>query len=460
MTRRHRKVLPQGIFDARIERLSHDGRGIAQINGKITFIEAALPGEQVRFEYSFQKKQFDEGFAVEVLNEAPERVKAPCEFARLCGGCSLQHLSSEQQIALKQNTLKDQFKHIAGMDIPEVLPSLGASNLHYRRKARLGVKYVAKKEKVLVGFREKRSNFLADINRCEVLVKEVGHQLHALAALILSLDARADIPQIEVAKGDEAAVALIFRHLKPLSESDLNALVEFCITHDFHLYLQAKGPESVYRVALHGEPENKADFERLFYQLPKHALRFAFHPTDFTQVNGELNRLMIDQVLDLLKPDKQDVILDLFCGLGNFSLPLARYSQSVTGIEGSEVMVQRAQENARMNALSNAEFFSLDLTRNLRELIKDPQSNVHEWVHKAYNKLLIDPPRSGAQELVECIDLFKDLRQIVYVSCNPATLARDSAILSSKGFKLQGAGVMDMFPHTNHVESLAFFEKA
>ena len=460
MTRRRKKVLPQGVFDARIERLSHDGRGIAQLNGKIIFIEAALPGEQVRFEYSFQKKQFDEGFAIEVLNAAPERVLAPCDFARLCGGCSLQHLATEQQIALKQSTLKDQFRHIAGIDIPEIFPSLCASSLHYRRKARLGVKYVAKKEKVLVGFREKRSNFLADINRCEVLVKQVGHKLDLIAALILSLEARADIPQIEMAKGDESSVALIFRHLQPLSESDLKALAEFCITHDFHLYLQAKGPESVYRVALGAEAENKEDFERLFYQLPNHDLRFAFHPSDFTQVNGELNRLMIDRVVELLKPDQEDVILDLFCGLGNFSLPLARYSKSLTGIEGSEVMVQRAQENARRNALSNAEFYSLDLTRNLRELTQDAHSSVHQWLHKAYNKLLIDPPRSGAQELVECIDLFKELRQIVYVSCNPATLARDSAILSSKGFKLRGAGVMDMFPHTNHVESVAFFEKA
>jgi 23S rRNA (uracil1939-C5)-methyltransferase len=459
MTRRRRKVLPQGTFDARIERLSHDGRGVAHLNGKITFIEAALPGEQVRFEYSFQRSQFDEGFAVEVENAAPERVKPPCEFAQLCGGCSLQHMSNEQQIALKENTLKDQFKHIAGMEIPDIFPALRASTLHYRRKARLGVKYVAKKEKVLVGFREKRSNFLADINRCEVLVKEVGHKLDALAELISTLDARAEIPQIEIAKGDDSSVALVFRHLKPLSDSDFKALGEFCLAHDFHLYLQAKGPESVYRVALDKEDASAPAFERLYYRLPNHQLNFAFHPADFTQVNGDINRLMIERVLALLAPNKQDVILDLFCGLGNFSLPLARYSQAVVGIEGSEVMVQRALENAQLNELDNCEFYSLDLTRNLRDLIKDPQASVHQWVYKAYNKLLIDPPRSGAQELLECIDLFKDLRKVVYVSCNLATLARDSAILVSKGFKLQGAGVMDMFPHTNHVESLAVFEK-
>lgn len=462
MTRRRKKTLPEGLFEARVDRLSHDGRGIALIDGKITFIAAALPGEQVRFQYSFQRKQFDEAYAVEVLNAAPERVKPPCDFVEQCGGCSLQHMASEQQMILKETTLKDQFKHMAGMDIPEIFPGLRASNLHYRRKARLGVKFVPKKGKVLVGFREKRSNFLAEISRCEVLVKEVGHKLDAIAELIFSLDARADIPQIEIAKGDESSVALIFRHLKPLSNADLNALSGFCLANDFHLYLQAKGPESVYRVALENldkDQPGKGLEQRLHYHLPEHGLRFAFHPMDFTQVNGEINRLMIDRVLELLVVDKHDVILDLFCGLGNFSLPLARYAQAVVGIEGSDTMVERAQENARLNALDACEFYSLDLTRNLRDLMQDSQSSVHQWIYKPYNKLLIDPPRSGAQELVECIDLFKDLRNIVYVSCNPATLARDSAILMKQGFKLQGAGVMDMFPHTTHVESLAIFEK-
>lgn len=455
MPRRHRKkVLPQGLYPAEITRLSHDGRGIAHIDGKIIFIDAALPGEQVKFEYTFQRKQFDEGIAREIANPSADRVKPPCQFSGLCGGCSLQHMSSAKQISFKQEALVEQFQHMAQVTIPKLLEPLQSPTVFYRRKARLAVKYVPAKGKVLLGFREKRNSFIADIESCEVLSQEIGHKLRLLADCIEGLAGRTAIPQVEVAKGDDATVALIFRHLDPLSEADIESLKTFCKTHQFHLYLQAKGPESVERIALQeGESELPS---RLHYALPDYGIEFAFHPCDFTQVNGDINRLMIKRVMELLAPKSDDIILDLFCGLGNFSLPIAKHCQRLVGVEGSELMVQRAQENAALNKLNNCEFYSLNLEQNLTELKKDASS----WVNIPFTKMLIDPPRSGAQAVVENIQLFKHLKTLIYVSCNPATLARDAGILIQQGFKLQSAGVMDMFPHTNHVESLAVFTRA
>ncbi len=450
--RRRRKALPQGLFDAQVTALSHDGRGIAHLDGKVTFIDGALVDEKVRFEYSFQRKQFDEGLAVEIENPSPDRVQPPCEHANLCGGCSLQHMNSKAQIQLKQDTLIQQFKHIAGLDLKEVFPPLSAGTTGYRRKARLGVKHVEKKGKVLVGFREKRNNFLADINACEVLVPEVGHRLDKLAELIINLEAKNQIPQIEIAKGDDEVCALVFRHLQVLSDEDLEKIKSFCREHQFHLYLQAKGPESVVRVALDGDEGSEM---RLYYDLPQWGLRYAFHPNDFTQVNGEMNRLMINRVMELMAPESRDTILDLFCGLGNFSLPLAKHCGTLIGVEGSEEMVRRAEENAATNGIDNARFHALNLEQDLNAL----KANSASWVNVPFNKMLIDPPRSGALSVVENIHLFNKLQLLVYVSCNPATLARDAAVLLKKGFRLQGAGIMDMFPHTNHVESLAVFVK-
>jgi len=455
MPRRHRKKAPpQGLFDAEISALSHDGRGIARLDGKIIFIDGALPGEKVKFEYSFQRKQFDEGIAREIFNPSYDRVKPPCDFAGLCGGCSLQHMSSAKQISFKQAAFVEQFQHIAEVEIPKLLEPLASPTLNYRRKARLAVKYVPAKGKVLLGFREKRNSYIADIENCEILVKEIGHKLRLLANMIEGLQGRSVIPQVEVAKGDDSVVALIFRHLEPLSDADLGTMKLFCSENNFHLYVQPKGPESVERIALKNA-EEQADM-RLHYALPDYDIKFAFHPCDFTQVNGDINRLMIKRVMELLAPCADDIILDLFCGLGNFSLPMAKSCQRLVGVEGSELMVQRAKENAALNQLTNCEFYSLNLEQDLSDLKKDASS----WVNIPFNKMLIDPPRSGAQAVVEKIHLFKELKTIVYVSCNPATLARDTGILIKQGFKLQAAGVMDMFPHTNHVESLALFTRA
>ncbi len=447
--RQRRKALPEGVFDAHITALSHDGRGIAHIDGKVTFIDNALPNEQVRFAYTFQRKQFDEGRALEIVSASSDRVAPPCQHANVCGGCSLQHMESSAQVRFKQAALLEQFEHIAGVSIPELYAPLISPTTGYRRKARLAVKHVPKKGKVLVGFREKRNNFIADLAQCEVLVSEVGHCLNEIAALIESLEARAQIPQIEIARGDDAVVALIFRHLAPLNEQDIARLRAFCARHSFHLYLQSGSAETVKRVALRAETLEP----RLHYALPDYGIRYAFHPCDFTQVNGDLNRLMIARVMELLALTTEDVVLDLFCGLGNFSLPIAKQVKQLVGVEGSDAMVQRAHENAALNNLMNTRFFTLNLEQNLSELKKDKSS----WVNMPFNKMLIDPPRSGALSVVEQIDVFSQVQRLVYVSCNPATLARDTAMLVKKGFTLQGAGVMDMFPHTNHVESLALF---
>lgn len=460
MARRRRKKLPEGLFEAEIESLSHDGRGIAHIDGKVIFIEAALPKEKVKFKYQFQRKQFDEGMAVEISNDSPDRVKPICKHADICGGCSLQHMSTSKQLDMKQGVLVEQFKHIAETDIPEILPPLLSQNSAYRRKARLAVKYVTKKSKVLVGFREKRNSFVADIESCEVLHESVGQRLEEISDLIESLQARSTIPQIEFARGDDRS-ALIFRHLEPLSEVDCSLIKKFCLDYEFDMYLQSGGPSTVTKIELsevHSEltdsVEGNMSKNRLYFSLPKYDITFAFHPNDFVQVNASLNEKMIDRVMSEMALDASDKVLDLFCGLGNFSLPLASQCGSLVGVEGSEEMVVRATENALSNNVSNCTFFTLDLTQDLADLKQDSAS----WLNQDFDKLLIDPPRSGALEIVEKIELFS-VKKIVYVSCNPATLARDAKVLLDKGYKLKSAGIMDMFPHTNHVESIAVFEK-
>jgi 23S rRNA (uracil1939-C5)-methyltransferase len=379
---------------------------------------------------------------VEVLKSSADRVEPPCPHFSICGGCALQHLDRSAQIRFKQSVLEEQFLHFGKIKPETWLPPLVDETTAYRRKARLGVKFVIKKDELLVGFREKKSSFLADIKQCSVLDERVGTQLMDLRACLTTLEKRAAIPQIEVSAGDQE-VALVFRHLEELPASDVAALVSFCEARNWQCYLQPAGPDSVHRVF----PQEGED--RLFYQLPDFGLSLGFHPMDFTQVNAGINRKMMALALELLDPQPTDRVLDLFCGLGNFTLPLATRAGEVIGVEGSETMAERGHENAARNQLTNVSFYAQDLTADFSQ---------QPWAKQGFDRLLIDPPRSGAEEVVRYLPKFK-AKRIVYVSCNPATLARDAGLLAEAGYRLTKAGVMDMFPHTTHVESIAVFEK-
>lgn len=441
MARRRRKqTLPADPVELQITALSHDGRGIGRIEGKTVFVDSALPSETVKFVYTQKRGKFDEGRTVEVLQPSVERVQPQCAQAHLCGGCSLQHMEPQAQIAMKQGVLMEQLQHFGELQPEEVLAPLTGPIYGYRRKARLGVKYVAKKESVLVGFREKRNSFLAEIDQCHVLAEEVGLKFPELKQLVMSLQARSTLPQIEVAKGDDA-VAIIVRHMEPLTDQDQAAILSFCQQHNLQLYLQPGGNDTVHKVW----PEGEA---RLSYGLPEFGLNMKFHPTDFTQVNQDINQDMIRMAMDFMDIQPGERILDLFCGLGNFTLPLATKAAEVVGVEGDDAMVVRGRENAEHNGLNNVSFYGADLTKPFDD---------QPWGRGGFDKILIDPPRSGALEIVTKMTVFKPKR-IVYVSCNPATLARDAGELKKQGYKLLKAGVMDMFPHTTHVESIAVFE--
>jgi len=439
VSRRSRK-LPQDPVAASIESLSHEGRGIAHVNGKTVFIDRALPGEEVMFRYDRIKASFDEGHAVEIIQSSDSRTEPQCRHFGMCGGCSLQHMQAGDQIRMKEKVLLEQLQHIGKVVPEQILEPLTGPVWGYRRKARLGVKYVIKKGKVLIGFREKRGRYLADLESCEVLHPHIGKRLTELQALIGNLDIYDQIPQLEVAIG-RSSTALVFRHMQALGQGDEEKLAQFQAASGCSIYLQPAGPDSV--VPLNGSTDTALD-----YRLEKYDLDIHFKPLDFTQVNFDINESMLDRVMDLLEPQSSDTILDLFCGLGNFTLPLATRAGRVTGVEGSRDLVERARQNAQANGIQNAELYAFDLMQ------EDLKAN---FLDKKYNKILLDPPRTGAKEILTHLDL-KAVEKIVYVSCNPATLARDAGILvNEKGFRLIQGGVMDMFPHTSHVESIACF---
>jgi 23S rRNA (uracil1939-C5)-methyltransferase len=428
---------------AQVHALSHDGRGIATINHKTTFLTGALPGETVRYKINQKRGSYNEGEATEIITPSPERVTPPCPHFNLCGGCSLQHMSVSTQIDLKTQTMLDQLKHFGQVTPVNLLPPLSALQTGYRRKARLGAKFVIKKDQVFVGFREKKSHYLADIQSCAVLYPAVGERLLELRALIASLEQYRHIPQIEVAIGD-TTVALVFRHMEDMSASDQAQLIAFGQKHQFHIYLQPNPPGAVKQIW----PEQAT--ERLTYSLPDQHLEFLFHPLDFTQINLEMNRLMVNQALQLLDVQSHETVLDLFCGIGNFTLPLARQAQHVVGVEGGSEMVERGNANAAHNGINNVTFYSANLM--------EPPINA-PWIKQPYDKILLDPPRAGAKEILPFFEQFS-AKRIVYVSCNPATLARDAGELVHKlGYQLQYAGIMNMFPHTAHIEAMAVFDK-
>lgn len=431
------------MIELTIKSLSHEGRGVAQLNGKTIFVDGALPDEKVRCEYTKKHKRFDEARVIDIIESSPFRVEPQCPHFMICGGCNLQHVDADQQITLKQQTLLEQLQHF-GSIIPEtILPPLRGENWGYRSKGRLGVKYVEKKQSLLVGFHEKNGRYIADLSTCEVLDPRVGHQITALKQLISGLSVYRQLPQIEIA-ADENKVALIFRHLADLSHDDKVKLIQFGKEMQFDIYCYPNPPQQLYRLW----PDSGEEY--LQYQLTDHNVTLQFYPTDFTQVNNSVNQKMVNLALELLELNASDKVLDLFCGLGNFTLPIARKCQSVIGIEGSHAMVKRAQDNAKLNEISNTAFYKADLA--------DVKLN-DSWMQQQFDKILLDPPRTGALEIIQQFPRWS-AKRIVYISCNPATLARDvGELVHKQGYQLIKAGVLDMFPHTKHVESIALLIK-
>jgi 23S rRNA (uracil1939-C5)-methyltransferase len=437
---RRRSRFPVEPVPAEVDSLSHDGRGVAHVDGKVVFIDGALPGEAVLFVYSARRRHHDEGRAVEVLRPAPTRVRPRCPHFGVCGGCSLQHMDPEAQILAKQEVLLENLERIGSVMPERILEPLAGPVWGYRCKARLSVKHVVRKGKVMVGFREKRSTYVADLTRCDVLHPSIGERLSSFAGLMGSLRAVARIAQIEVAVGEEES-ALVVRHLDPLCQDDLARLREYAIVEQLQIHLQPAGPESVHALW----PPDAG----LAYRLPAQNIEIMFGPTDFTQINPVINQALVQRVIELLDPQHGDRILDLFCGLGNLTLPLARHCREVVGAEADATLVERACGNAQRNGVDNALFHVTDLYR------EDPGD---PWLKKNYDKVLIDPPRSGAQNMTGRIR-HTGAGRVVYVSCHPASLARDAGVLvNEQGYRLAAAGVLDMFPHTAHVESVALFE--
>jgi 23S rRNA (uracil1939-C5)-methyltransferase len=429
-------------FEATITDLSHDGRGVARIDNKATFVSGALPGERVLLKYRKRHRNYDDAEIVSVIEASPDRVEPKCRHFGQCSGCSLQHMAPEAQIAAKQRVLAENFERIGKVTPENWLPPLADQPWNYRRKGRFSVRFVNKKDRVLVGFREESNpRFVADIDVCEVIHPALGPKVGLLATLIQSLEAARDIPQIEFAAGDDT-VALVFRHLSPLSDGDRGKLTAFAQAHGFAIYLQPGNHSTVQPLW----PESP----RLQFAIPADNVTLDFLPLDFVQVNAGMNQLMLARTLALLDLQPTDKVLDLFCGLGNFTLPMARHAAEVVGVEGEHGLVQRAAENAARNGISNASFRVANLF--------DDQRN-EPWAKQAWDKILLDPPRAGADKVLEYLPR-KGTNRIVYVSCHPGSLARDAGILVEKhGFRLVSAGVMDMFPHTAHVESIALFER-
>jgi 23S rRNA (uracil1939-C5)-methyltransferase len=429
------------VQEADILDLAHDGRGVARVEGKAVFIEGALPAERVRFRVLKRRRHMDEAGLVEVLVASPERAAPRCAHFGICGGCSLQHLSPAAQLAAKQRQLLENLQRIGSVQPERVLEPLRGPQWAYRRRARLGVKFVHKKGRVLAGFREREKPYIADIRHCDVLLAPLGNLPAELAALTETLTIREKMPQVEVAAGDRAT-ALVFRVLESPSAADLEKLAAFGAQHGLQIFLQPGGLDTVRPM--------RDDYPPLDYAVDGGGVVIEFGPVDFIQVNRDINASMVDAAMTLLQPRGSDAALDLFCGLGNFTLPLARRTRQVTGVEGDASLVSKARSNAARNGIGNLKL----AVENLFE----PKS-FGPWANERYDLVLLDPPRAGAAELLTCMSRWSP-RRVVYISCHPGSLARDAQILvADHGFELSAAGVMDMFPHTTHVESIAVFER-
>ncbi len=426
-------------YDLIIDGLTHDGRGVGRVEGKAVFVSGALVGERVTAVQTARNRHFEEAKLVSVINASADRVEPRCPHFGTCSGCVLQHLSNEKQIAAKQTTLIDNLQRIGHVTPEEILPVLTADAWGYRRKGRFSVRYVEKKGSVLVGFREHDPRFVAQLQQCETIVPELSTLITPMSELINSLQNRQEITQIEFVSGD-GPIALVLRHHQAFEAVDIERLKVFEQSHNVQLYLQAGNIHTVLSLSENPQP--------LSFSLAS-GIHFQFKPLDFIQVNAKLNEVMIEKALQLLQPSTTDVVLDLFCGLGNFTLPLAKWVSEAVGIEGDQGLVERAKQNAARNNISNAHFFAADLTQDISAQL---------WKTPRFNKILLDPPRAGALEVLKQLNL-KGVQRIVYVSCHPASLARDAGYLvHERGYRLVKAGAMDMFPQTAHVESIAVFE--
>jgi len=423
--------------------LDHEARGIARQEGKTIFVDGALPGETVEYASFRRKPNYELAHLVSVLKPSVARVQPRCPHFGICGGCAMQHIEPSAQVAAKQRVLEDSLWHIGRVRPESILPPIHGEAWGYRHRARLSVRKIERKGGVLIGFHEKRSSYIADMKTCAILPPHVSALLMPLRELIDSLSVAERLPQLELAVGEHCTV-FVLRILDPLTAADEKRLRDFADRHQIIFYLQPKGPDSAYRFY-------PVDGPRLSYTLPEFGLELDFKPTDFTQVNHAVNRVLVRRALRLLNPQPGERIADMFCGLGNFTLPIACSGASVVGVEGSPALVKRGRESAVANGLGERVEFGV---ANLFECTEASVAKLGR-----FDKMLIDPPREGAVELVKALGADAP-RRIVYVSCNPATLARDAAVLVSiKGYRFISAGVINMFPHTAHVESIAVFER-
>jgi len=428
---------------AEVSALTLEGSGVLAPAGKRVLVPGALAGEQVAFQRRRRRRNYDEGVLLEVRRPSPDRVTPACEYFGRCGGCSLQHLAPDAQLAMKQATLLDSLARISSVAPDQLLAPVRGATWGYRRRARLAVRHVERKGRVLVGFREAEKPWVVDMLHCATLEPGLSRLIEPLSTLIGRLSIRARLPQVEATAADNAT-ALVFRVLDPPTPADRDELQKFAGSQGVQVFLQPGNPESVVPL----DPARAGD--DLHYRLPAFDLALTFGPTDFIQVHGEVNRLMVDQALRLLAPTVADRVLDLYCGIGNFTLPLARRAGEVTGLEGAAAAVRRGRHNATLAAQGNARFVEADLAGAGVE---------GAWTREQFDLVLLDPPRTGAAGLLPALGKIGP-RRIVYVSCHPGTLARDAGILVREhGYRLASAGVMDMFPHTSHVESMALFER-
>ncbi len=427
----------------RVESLDQEGRGVAHADGKVIFINGALPGEIVTYTPYLRKSKYELAQVQQILKPSAARTEPRCRHYDICGGCSMQHLDARAQVAVKQRVLEDTLWHIGKTHPQQVLPAIYGEPWGYRHRARFSARYVAKKGGALIGFREKRSSRVADMTTCEVVPPRIAALLVPLRGLVNALSIPDRVPQIELAIGD-GVDALVLRVLQPLSAGDEDLLRQFADRHHAQFFVQPQGPESA-------RPFYPASDGMLYYALPEFGLRIGFTPTEFTQVNPAVNAVLVRRAVALLGPRPGERIADMFCGLGNFSLAIARSGASVVGFEGSKSLVRRAQANAALNQLAARTEFVVD------DLFRIDNGRLARFGR--FDRMLIDPPRDGAVELIKALPDDAP-RRIVYVSCNPATLARDVGLLvQTKGYALSAAGVVNMFPHTSHVESIAVFDR-